>query len=161
MTQHPSHEQVVRQWCVSLGVLTAVSVASEDADLKIAAYVPLLADRFPAGAFTSRSLEHVAARAVKGFPTYGELTQWLAEWWRDHRPPYTALAAPPPQPIRQREEPTPEEIAHVERVVAETIAFLRAGTQPVEERRPPKPSYMTPEQLDKINPLPNGFKRAG
>jgi hypothetical protein len=50
----------------------------------------------------------------------------------------------------------------VTRVVAETIAALRASAQPVADwqtARTPKPSYLTPEQLDRINPLPGGAKR--
>jgi hypothetical protein len=125
--------------------------------MRLAAFVPLLMDRFPDAAFTPASLEHCAAQAVKGFPTYGELAAWLADWWRQHRPAPPAL--PPPPPIRQREEPTPEEIEHVTRVTAETVAFLRSSAQPVEDRRSPGPRYLTPEQLDRLNPLPNGRKR--
>lgn len=128
--------------------------------MKLAAYVPLLFNRFPDAAFTPDSLEYVAAQAVKGFPTYGELAAWLADWWRANRPALPAL--PPPPPIRQRGEPTPEEIEHVTRVVAETIAALRASAQPVADwqaARTPKPSYLSPAQLDRINPLPNGRKR--
>lgn len=160
MPKKTTHLPVVRQWCQSLGILSAVSISRQEAEMKLAAYVPLLADRFPDGAFTTASLEYVARQAIKGFPTYGELAAWLAEWWRATRPPPLALPAPPP--IRQRGEPTPEEIEHVTRVVAETIAALRAGAQPVEEwrtARTPKPSYLSPEQLDRINPLPNGRKR--
>ena len=126
--------------------------------MRLAAFLPLLMDRFPDAAFTTSSLEHVAALAVKGFPTYGELAAWLADWWRANRPAPPAL--PAPQPIRQRDEPTPEEIAHVSRVAAETIAALRSSAQPIEDRRP-VPRYLTPEQLDEINPLPNGRKRSG
>jgi hypothetical protein len=137
-------------------VLSAVSISRQEAEMKLAAYVPLLKDRFPDGAFTTASLEHVAARALKGFPTYGELAAWLAEWWRDHRPMPPAL--PPPPPIRQRDEPTPEEIEHVTRVTAEAIAALRSSAQPVEDRRP-VPHFLSPGVLDAINPLPNGRKR--
>lgn len=128
----------------------------EEATVRLASYVPMLLERFPPEAFTVQSLEHVAARAVKGFPTYGELAQWLASWWRDHRP--TPLALPPPEPIRQRGEPTAEEKAHASRVVAETVAFLRSHAQPAEDRRP-GPRHLTPEQLDVVNPLPGGLKR--
>jgi hypothetical protein len=157
MPKQATHVPVVRQWCQSLGVLSAVSITRQEAEMKLAAYVPLLVDRFPDAAFTTASLQHVAAHAVKGFPTYGELAAWLAGWWKDNRPLPPALPAPPP--IRQRDEPTPDEIAHVERVVAETIAFLRSSAQPIEERRPPGARYLTPEQLDIVNPLPNGRKR--
>jgi hypothetical protein len=126
--------------------------------MKLAAYVPLLMDRFPDAAFTTASLEHVAARASKGFPTYGELAAWLAEWWREHRPAPPAL--PPPEPIRQRQPPTPEEIAHVRRCVEQIVGAMRS---PFAERSdapgPVRPRYLTPEQLDRINPLPGGAKR--
>jgi hypothetical protein len=152
-----THLPVVRQWCQSLGILSAVSISRQEAEMKLAAYVPLLLDRFPDGAFTTASLEYVAARAVKGFPTYGELAAWLADWWRANRPMPPAL--PAPEPIRQRGEPTPEEIEHVARVAAETVAALRSSIQPVEDYRRPAPRYLTPEQLDRINPLPGGAKR--
>jgi hypothetical protein len=131
-------------------------MSRDEATMKLAAFVPLLLDRFPDGAFTAASLEHCAAQAVKGFPTYGELAAWLAAWWRQHRPAPPALPAPPP--IRQRDEPTPEEIEHVTRVAAEAIAALRSSVQPIEDRRP-MPRYLTPAQLDAVNPLPNGRKR--
>jgi hypothetical protein len=157
MPKKTTHLPVVRQWCQSLGILSAVSISRQEAEMKLAAYVPLLADRFPDGAFTTASLEYVARQAIKGFPTYGELAAWLAEWWRATRPPPLALPAPPP--IRQRGEPTPEEIEHVTRVAAEAIAALRSSAQPIEDYRRPAPRYLTPEQLDRINPLPGGAKR--
>jgi hypothetical protein len=125
--------------------------------MRLAAYVPMLMERFPDGAFTTKSLEHVARRAMKGFPTYAELAAWLHEWWRDNGP--VQLALPPPQPIRQRDEPTDEEKSHVTRIVAELVRDLRANTQPDEDRRPLRPVYLTPEQLDIVNPLPDGRKR--
>jgi hypothetical protein len=138
----------------------------EEASLKLAAFVPMLLDRFPDAAFTTASLEHVARRAVKGFPTYGELAEWLGEHWKQTRPPFPAIAPPPAPP--PRDPPTPEEIEHVRACVAEMTAALRVSaidkdtvgrplpTGPIE----PRPRYLTPEQLDRINPLPNGHKRA-
>jgi hypothetical protein len=126
--------------------------------MKLAAYVPMLMDRFPDGAFTTASLEYVAARAVKGFPTYGELAAWLAEWWREHRPPLAAL--PPPEIPPPRSPPTPEESAYVHRCVETIVANMRS---PYAEREPapPRPRYLSPAQLDAVNPLPGGLRRAG
>ena len=79
--------------------------------MKLAAYVPLLFDRFPDGAFTKASLEHVARPCVKVFPTYPELAGYLSDWWRAQRPAPPALPALSP-PTPRRPDPTPEEIAH-------------------------------------------------
>ena len=119
------HHQAVRKWCQSLGVLSAVNTSDEDAASKLAVYVPLLVQRFPAAAFTAESLEHVAVRAVKGFPTYGELVTWLDEWWRPKRPALAALA-PPDIPPR-RPDATDEERAYVSARVAEITAHLSAS----------------------------------
>jgi hypothetical protein len=81
----------------------------------------------------------------------------LHDWWRDNRPPLPQL--PPPDLPPRRDPPTPEMIAHVERVTAETVAFLRSHAQPIADRRPAGPRHLSPAQLDQINPLPNGRKR--
>lgn len=169
MPKQTTHINVVRQWCLSLGVLSAVSVSRQEAEMKLAAYVPLLMERFPDVAFTTASLEHVAARAVKGFPTYGELADWLSEWWREHRPRPIAIAPPPPPPREVHEPLTPEQLEQVHELSRRTIAALRASRtdldtvgRSLDDAREfrPRPAYLTPEQLDRINPLPNGRKRA-
>jgi hypothetical protein len=156
MPKQSVHVPVVRQWCQSLGVLSAISISRQEAEMKLAAYVPMLLDRFPDGAFTTASLEYVAARAVKGFPTYGELATWLAEWWREHRPMPPAL--PPPDPPPPRVPPTAEESAYVRRCVETIVGNMRS---PYAETAPerPKPRYLSPAQLDELNPLPGGQKR--
>ena len=94
MPRQSTHVPVVRQWCQSLGVLSAVSISRQEAEMKLAAYIPLLVDRFPDAAFTSASLEYVAFRASKGFPTYSELAAWLHDWWREHRPAPPRIVGP-------------------------------------------------------------------
>ena len=95
---------MVREWLVSLGVLSVVSISRQEAEMKLGAFVPMLMGRFPDAAFTAASLEHVAAKARKGFPTYGELADWLGEWWRDNRPMPTGITGPDAQtPIQARE----------------------------------------------------------
>ena len=94
MPSQRTHVPVVRQWCQSLGVLSAVSITRHEADMKLAAYIPLLVDRFPDAAFTTASLEYVAFRASKGFPTYSELAEWLAQWWREHSPAPPRITGP-------------------------------------------------------------------
>ena len=147
---------VVREWCQSLGVLTAVSLSRAEAEMKLGAYVPMLMRDFPDGAFTTDSLNAVARECTEGFPIYPVLAGRLSRWWREHRP-YVALPAPPPPPPRP--DPTPEEVAHVEQVTRAVVAWLRSSAQPVEDRRPPGARHLTPEQLDRLNPLPNGRKR--
>jgi hypothetical protein len=130
----------------------------EDATMKLAAYVPMLTQRFPDAAFTAESLEHVARHAVKGFPTYGELAEWLGEWWKERRPPLTALA-PPDIPPR-RPDATDEERAYVSARVAEITAQLSASrATAVGERPAPTARPLSPGVLDALNPLPNGRKR--
>jgi hypothetical protein len=149
---------MVREWLTSLAILAAVSMSRNEAEMKLAAYVPLLADRFDAAAFTTGSLQYVAARAIKGFPTYGELTAWLAEWWHDNRPLPPAL--PPPDLPPPRPEPTDEERAYIRARVLEAVAVLRSpASDPRDQRAEPRPRYLTPAQLDHLNPLPNGVKR--
>ena len=151
-----THVKVVRDWCKSLGILTAASMASGEAQAKMAAYIPMLMQRFPDAAFTTDSLQHCAAAAVKGFPTYGELAASLAEHWRANRPQPRAL--PPPAPRPPRPEPTDAEKEHVARATRELVAELAARMQPEPDVRP-TPRYLTPEQLDRQNPLPGGLKR--
>src|SRR5579862_1877880 len=129
-----AHIKVVREWCVSLGILSAVSISRQEAEMKLAAYVPMLLQRFPDAAFTAESLEHVAARALKGFPTYAELAAWLGEWWSDRKPLPLALPAPERLPLLQREPPTPESIEHGRQVAAEAVAPLHADTAPAVRR---------------------------
>ena len=152
----PTDTRTVREWCASLGVLTAVSISRYEADIKLAAYTPMLCSRFPHQVFTHASLEYVAARAIKGFPTYPELAAWLAAWWREQRP-FVALPAPPPEP--QRQPPTDNERAYVRQRVAEITAILSNTDAGLKPTRDPGPRHLSPAQLDVVNPLPNGSKR--
>ena len=124
----------------------------DEAEIRLAAFAPMLADRFPADAFTSASLEHVAAECVKGFPTYGELVQHLGAWWHDNRPQPPRIAPPPPAP--ERPPPTQDEIDYVHARVQEMLRAL-APTHYADQVYRPKPRYLTPAQLDQLNPLPN------
>lgn len=178
MKRQATHVGVVRSWCQSLGVLTAVSITREEAEMKLAAYVPLLMQEFPDAAFTSESLNHVARACSKGFPTYAELVGALSAHWRASRP---VLALPPPPPPEPRPPPTDEERAEVTRLAREAIAALRSTAQEFDRRREavwaaqerrgvvpppyddagrPRARHLSAELLDRINPLPNGRKRS-
>lgn len=171
MPKQQTHLPVVRQWLQSLGVLSAISISRDEAEMKLAAFTPMLMQRFPDAAFTTESLEHVARCCNKGFPNYGELADCLSEWWLANRPMPPALP-PPDLPWRQpdapqREPPTPEECAAVHTIVQEITARLRAHsvyTPGVSRPLPDEPCavmprYLPPELLDRLNPLPNGRKR--
>lgn len=115
--------------------------------------VPMLADRFPVDVFCDATLEAVAAQACHGWPGYGEIVEGLNAWWRG-RKPFT----PEPRAERtpDRIPPTDEECAYVDRVIADWKAGLPLPPDP---RPPPGPRHATPQQLDILNPLPNGLKR--
>lgn len=156
----------VRQWLTALGVLTAGNMTRAECEMKLRAYVPLLQERFPAAAFTQASLDYVAAQ-FRFFPAYGDVVNALSDHWRQSRPPPPAL--PPPAPEPERDPPTPEEVEAVHKLVEDCVATLRASALYAEQQSQrldeavewkPRARHLTPEQLDEINPLPNGRKRA-
>jgi len=122
---------VAKRWLLSLAQLTAVRLSHDEASAFIETSAPMLAMRFPNEALTPASLEAVAAEC-RHLPSYGEIVPLLRGHWQQHRPMPLTLPAPP---IRQRDEPTPEEREHVARLTAETIAALRSTEQPPEQRR--------------------------
>jgi hypothetical protein len=150
------HQTAVRQWCLSLVVLSAVRISRDEVETKLAAYAGLLAREFPAAAFSADSLAHVAAASVKGFPTYGELVASLRVWWADHRPLPPMLEPPPPAPPR---DPPPEELARIRALVEEVTAKVRANADETVAGGSFGARYLSAGQLDAINPLPNGRKR--
>jgi hypothetical protein len=154
--QKHAHVKPIRQWLQSLAILTTVTMNRDDAETRFAAYVAMLADRFPDEAFTRASLEHVAAKATRGFPTYGELVEALTEWWKDNRPHPVAIRAPPPAP--REPPPTLDQIAQMRAAASAAIAALRADAEPTPDTRP-SPRHLSPAQLDALNPLPNGYSR--
>ena len=99
-------------------------------------------------------------------PSYAEVIEHLGGWWKEHRPPLPAL--PPPDIPPPRPPPTEEEIAHVRACVEEITRNMRSSAierdtegRPIDTGPPPpKPRYLPPDVLDRINPLPNGRKRA-
>lgn len=59
------------------------------------AYLPMLAD-FPPQAFTAQSAEAVA-RQSKYIPSYAQLRDLLAEWWRENQPQHRAIGQDKPE----------------------------------------------------------------
>lgn len=85
-----SHTKAVAAWLVQLAAAAAGNVPLADAKEKIAVMSGMLADDFPAPAFTAESRRAVALR-TDFFPSYGALHKLLAEWWDANRPRSTAL----------------------------------------------------------------------
>jgi hypothetical protein len=131
MAKPTSRLSVVREWCQSLGVLTAVSISHNEADMKLAAFVPSLAREFPEGAFTPDSLRHVARASVRGFPTYPELCIVLADWWRVNGPPAPALPGPDMSFRRQVEAREAQCRAEWDDPASIRASLARAGSDPV------------------------------
>jgi hypothetical protein len=133
----------IRRWLIQLGKLTSTRISADEAADYVEANEPMLAIHFPPAAFTLLSLEHVASQC-KFLPTYGEITEYLGQWWRQHRPSQPAIERQPREATRER---TPEEKAQAAWVASQAIAALRSVAQPVEDRSPPTPRYLTQEQL--------------
>jgi len=106
--------RVISAWLTDLANLTAGNASMREIKPRIGGIASMLSDNFPTGAFTRNSLEHVA-RQCSFFPSYGELCNALAPWWKDHQPPHRAIAADQPATVKQRE---------IEREVAESWANI-------------------------------------
>ena len=151
---------VVREWTIALGILTAGTMTRVEAEMKLAAYVPLLQSNYPVGAFTQASLHHVAAQC-KWFPSYAEVVGHLGDWWREHRPMPPALPPPDRPPPRAAEIATDEERAYVRALVDEVTGRVRFRDPDDTVAGAPSRGarYLSPGQLDLVNPLPNGRLR--
>jgi hypothetical protein len=159
MPDPSSHLPVVREWLVSLGVLCAISASRREAEMKLAAFAPLLVREFPTAAFTSDSLSHVAAANPRGFPSYGELVTALREWWHPRRPLPPALPPPAVAPPHAATA-TPEEREYIRALVEDMTARVRARADDTVTAAPVVGArHLSPGQLDAINPLPNGRLR--
>ena len=108
-------QAVTRDWLKALGTLVAGSLPANESRAKLNLLAPMLAEEFPAGAFTPPSLAAVA-RQCKFFPSYAEICEVLSPWWKEHRPPHRAIAADQNATIRQRE---------IEREVSESWDGIR------------------------------------
>jgi hypothetical protein len=126
------HLRLVTSWLSDLANLTAGTAPLADAKTKITAIASMLAEDFPAGAFTRQSL-NVVARACKFFPSYSELCTTLGAWWIEHRPP-------PSQPAISQDD-------------------KRAKEEREERERSDSWRDVTPEQVRaKIRGIREGFK---
>ena len=131
-----------RRWLIQLGKLTATRISTDEAADFVDTMLPMLKMRFPAAAFTLLSLEHVAAQC-KYLPTFGEIVGHLSEWWHQFR----RLPALPYEPPKVAQIHSAEERAHASWAASQAIAAIRSTAQPVEDRRPPTPRYLSREDL--------------
>ncbi|HEY2617813.1 MAG TPA: hypothetical protein VGI78_10780 [Acetobacteraceae bacterium] len=83
-------------------MLCADKGSKEELQVKLKAYVPMLAQEFPVDAFGTASLAAVG-RSFTFFPSFAELCTALSPWWKEHRPQRPAITADQPATIRQRE----------------------------------------------------------
>ena len=125
------HLRLVTGWLTDLANVSAGQAPLADAKTKIAAMASLLAEEFPAGAFTRQSMMAVA-RACKFFPSYGELCAVLSPWWLERRPPLLAISRDTSTEQQQRNELeraetwrriTPEEVRAKIRAVRDDAKF--------------------------------------
>jgi hypothetical protein len=89
----------VEQWLIRLGSLASARLSSDEATEFVDKCAGFLAGRFPDGAFSPASLEHVAAEC-KYLPTYGEIVAILSPWWADNVP----VATLPHDPLGLNDE---------------------------------------------------------
>jgi hypothetical protein len=148
------------QWFAMLAKLTSPMESSAAAQA-FAAYAPMLAS-FPDDAFTIASLEHVAANCRHGVPTYADLREHLAAWWRDNRPRPTAILGRDTSIPEPRTEPTDAERAYVRSLVANLTAELHANHAEVYNRaeKPQGAPYKPAPPLTREQ-LAEHYKRAG
>jgi hypothetical protein len=110
-------DATIRDWLKALGVLAVGSMTPQEFKARIDAMTTLLAAEFAPGAFTPASLA-VVARGCRHFPTYAELCDVLAPWWREHRPTPAAIPGDQSATVRQRE---------IDREVSESWANITAA----------------------------------
>lgn len=117
---------LTRKWLVALGHLCATPSNGEEASARVDAMGPMLANRFPQWVWNRDSLEHVAAQC-RWFPAYAECVEHVRAWMRDNpeRGP-ERIAAPVHEPPPRRPCPTAEEVAAVQRAMAEFKAEMAA-----------------------------------
>jgi hypothetical protein len=98
----PDKAAIIRDWLKALATLCASNLEPDDLRGKLRAYVPMLSQEFPQEAFSPAALAHVA-RAGAFFPSFAELCNALAPWWKEHRPQPIAITSDQPDTVRNRE----------------------------------------------------------
>lgn len=108
-------------------------------------YLPFMSD-LPDQAFTPASLEAVAMSGQSlHMRTLKEVKEPLQAWWRDNRPPRTAL----PPPARAAAEPDNEPPATPEqrRMMAKALKDLAAQIAPPKPQKPNVRSHVVPASV--------------
>jgi hypothetical protein len=164
-----SHVPLIRKWLQSLGVLAAVSISRDEAEMKLAAYLPMLMSDFTDAAFTAESLHDVARQCVKGFPTYPELAAYLGDWWREHRPmppQITVYQSDIMAAQRSADRATAEswdDPAGIVRLVREcdgNVLLLRTLGRAVKRWAPQHLGWIPPHILEMLDRNPDDFRVA-
>jgi hypothetical protein len=79
----PSQDNVIARWVGALNGLRFSREAVAETDMRVTQWAGMLSSRFPAWAFCGRSLEHVAAKAVRA-DDYRDVTKALEDWMREN-----------------------------------------------------------------------------
>jgi hypothetical protein len=82
----------VARWVTRLSAITRQGGGDLDAQT-LRDLAEMLADEFPAGAFTTGSLQAVAS-AHEWFPAYAVIRGGVGEWWAENRPGVPAIRGP-------------------------------------------------------------------
>jgi hypothetical protein len=83
--------RIIGTWLNDLAAMTAGQTPLADAKAKIATIAEVLLCDFPDQRCYSKQSLYAAAREFKWFPTYAELSSFMAKWWEANRPRHTAL----------------------------------------------------------------------
>ena len=82
----------VARWITRLSAITRQGSGDLDAQT-LGDLAEMLADDFPAGAFTTGSLQ-AAARGHEWFPAYAVIRTVVGQWWAENQPPRPAIEGP-------------------------------------------------------------------
>jgi hypothetical protein len=82
----------VARWITRLSAITRQGGGDLDAQT-VRDLAEMLADDFPAGAFTTESLQAVA-REHEWFPAYAVIRAVVGQWWAENRPAVPAIEGP-------------------------------------------------------------------
>jgi hypothetical protein len=94
MATDPGSLKIIAAWLARLARITKTPADSAMDAEKMTDLTTMLGKAFPSGAFTTASLEAVAANHP-WFPAYADLRLEVEKWWGQNRPQVRKIAGPP------------------------------------------------------------------